>query len=51
MSMVLQHAQAISILKCVIEVGEGSSRLGVLLGGLALSFCDMFFTTRGGLGT
>ncbi len=31
MSMALQHAQAISILKSTIVIGKSSSRLGVLL--------------------
>jgi len=49
--MVLQCAQATSILKCVIEIGEASCRLGVLSGGPPLSLFDMLPTTRGGLGT
>ncbi len=32
--MASHQAHAISILKCAFVVGEGSSRLGILLGGL-----------------
>ncbi len=59
--MALQCAQAISILKRAVGVGEGSSRLGVLSGGLPfslfdmlgppLSLFDMLLATREGLGT
>jgi hypothetical protein len=47
----LQYAHVISILKCVVIIGEGSSKLGILLGGPPLSLFDMLFATRGGLGT
>jgi hypothetical protein len=35
----LQHAQAVSILRHVVVVGEGLSRLDVLLGALPLLRC------------
>jgi len=47
----LQRAQTICILKHVIVVSEGLSRLGVFLGGSPLSLFDMLLTTRGGSGT
>jgi hypothetical protein len=46
--MVLQHAHAVFILKCVIVVGEGFFRLGVLSRGPPLSLFDMFLTIGGG---
>ncbi len=59
--MALQHAQAISILRRAVVVGEGSPRLGVLSEGLPLSLIemlgpflslfDMLLVTRGGSGT
>ncbi len=49
--MVLQCAHVISILKCVVAIGEGSSRLSILSGGPSLSLFDMLLATRGGLGT
>jgi hypothetical protein len=45
--MVLQRAQAVSILKCVVEVSEGSSKLGVLSRGPPLSLFDMLLVIRG----
>ncbi len=39
--MTLQRAQAICILRRAVAVGNGSSRLGVLSGGLPLSLFDM----------
>jgi len=45
MSMVLQCAHAVSILKCVVAIGEGSSRLGILSGGPPLSLLDMLLGT------
>jgi hypothetical protein len=45
-SMVLQHA--IFILKCVVAVGEGSSKLCVLSGSPPFSLLDIFFATRKG---
>ncbi len=47
MSVALQHAEVTSILRCVIVVGEGSSRLDVL----SDSLFDMLLATGGGLGT
>jgi hypothetical protein len=47
----LQHAHAISILKRVIVVGEGFSRLGVLSRGSPLSLFDMLLTIGKGLET
>jgi hypothetical protein len=35
----------------VVAVGEGSSRLGVLSGGLSLSLFDMLFQAGGGFET
>ncbi len=49
--MALQHAKAISILKCAIAIGEGYSKLGVLSGGPPLSLFDMLLVIEGGLGT
>jgi len=40
-----------SILRCVIVISEGYSRLNVLLGGPSLSLFDMLLATRRGLGT
>jgi hypothetical protein len=47
----LQCAKAVSILKCVVEVGEGSSKLGILSGGLPLSLFDMLIVRREVSGT
>ncbi len=44
----LQHVQVVSILKCVVVVVEGSSRLYILLGTPPLSLFDMLFATREG---
>ncbi len=49
--MVLNHVQVVSILKHYFPIGEGSFRLGLLLGGLPLSLFDMLFMTRRGSGT
>jgi hypothetical protein len=49
--MALQHVQAISILRCVVIIGEGSFRLSVFLGSLPLSLFHMLLATKGGLGT
>jgi hypothetical protein len=46
--MALQCAYVISILRCVVIVGEGSSRLSILLRGPPFSLFDMFFVARGG---
>jgi hypothetical protein len=48
MSVVLQYARAIFILKHVIIVGEGSCKLGIFLKGPPLSLFDMFLATGGG---
>jgi hypothetical protein len=45
--MTLKCAQAISILRCVVVISEGSFRLNVLLRG---PLFEMLFTTKGGLG-
>jgi hypothetical protein len=45
--MVLQHAHVVSILICVITVGEGSSRLCILLGGFPFSLFDIFSRQEG----
>jgi hypothetical protein len=47
--MVLQHAHVVFILKCVIIVDEGFSRLSIILKGPPLLLFDMLFATRGGL--
>jgi len=47
----LEHAHVISILRRVVTVGEGSSRLGILSTGPPLSLFDMLLVTRGGSGT
>jgi hypothetical protein len=47
--MALQKVHAISISRRVVTVGEGSSRLGVLLSLPPLSY--MLQATDGGLGT
>ncbi len=49
--MTLQHAKAISILKCASAIGEGYSKLGVLSGGPPLSLFDMLLVIKRGLGT
>jgi len=43
--------QAIFILRRAVVVSEGSSMLGLLLGGSLLSLFDMLLMTGGGLGT
>jgi hypothetical protein len=43
--------QAIYILKCAIIICEGSSKVNVLSKGPSLFLFDVFFTTKGGLGT
>jgi len=43
----LQHAQVASILRRVVIIGEGSSRLGVLLGGSPISLFDMLLISGG----
>jgi hypothetical protein len=48
MFMALQHAQVVFILKLVIVVGEGSSRLNILLGAPPLSLFDILFTAEEG---
>jgi hypothetical protein len=45
-----QCAQMISILRCVVAIGDGFSRLGVLSRGPPFSFFDMFFVLKRGLG-
>jgi hypothetical protein len=47
-SMALQHVLVDSILKCVIGIGEVSSRLGIFSRGLLLSLFDMLLETKGG---
>ncbi len=47
----LQHVEVISILKHVVALGEGSSRLGLLSRSPPLSLFDMLFTRERGLGT
>jgi hypothetical protein len=49
--MAFEQMQAISILRRVVVVSEGSSMLGLLSGGPPLSLFDMLLLTRGGLGT
>jgi hypothetical protein len=49
--MVLQCAQVVSTLKCVVEVGEGSSKLGIFSRGPPLSLFDMLLVTRRVSGT
>jgi hypothetical protein len=46
-SMVLQCAHVVSILKCVVAIGEGFYKLGILSGGPPLSLFDMLLRTRG----
>ncbi len=46
-SMALQRAHRISILKRAFVIGEGSSRLSVLSGVLPLSLFHMLLATRG----
>ncbi len=41
----LQHAQVASILRRVVIICEGSSRLGVLSGGSPISLFDMLLMT------
>jgi hypothetical protein len=48
MLMTLHHAHVISILRCVVVIGEGSSRQGILSGGPPLSLFDMLLATRRG---
>jgi hypothetical protein len=50
-SIMLQCAQVVFILKCTIAIGEGLFRLGVLSKGLSFSLFDMFLAIEGGLGT
>jgi hypothetical protein len=38
----------VSILKCVVALGEGFCRLNILSGGLSLSLFDMFLATGEG---
>jgi hypothetical protein len=47
-SVVVQCAQVVSILKCAVVVGEGSSRLGLFSRGPPLSLFDMFLATGRG---
>ncbi len=49
--MALYRAYAISILKHVVVIGEGLSKLSVLLGGPPIFVFDMFFAIGRGLGT
>jgi hypothetical protein len=48
--MTLQHVHAVFILKQVV-IGEGLSRLNVLLGSPPLSLFDVFLVIGKGLGT
>jgi hypothetical protein len=48
--MVLQKTQIISISKWAVNVGEGSSRFGVLLSLCPLSLVDMLHATSGRFG-
>jgi hypothetical protein len=45
--MALQQMQVASILRRVVTIGEGSSRLNVFSSVLPLSLFDVFFVTRG----
>jgi hypothetical protein len=51
MLMMLQHVQAVSILRHVGTIGEGLSKLGILLRGPPLSLFDVLLATKVGLGT
>jgi len=52
MWVAIQHAEAVSILRSAVVVGEGSSRLDLLSEGPPLSLFDMLLATGGGgLGT
>jgi hypothetical protein len=44
-------AYAVSILRCAVAIGEGSSRLGLLSGDPLLSLFDMLLARGGGSGT
>jgi hypothetical protein len=46
-SMALQRAHVISILKRAIIISESFSRLSILLGALPLSLFDILLATRG----
>jgi hypothetical protein len=48
--VVLQHAHAISILRCVVVVGEGLFRLNILSNCPPLSLFDMLLMIGGGSG-
>ncbi len=41
----VQQAHAIYIMRQAVVVGEGSNRLGILIGGLPLSLYDMLLVT------
>ncbi len=47
----LQCAWVVFILRCVVAVDEGMSRLGILSEGPPLSLFDMLLATEGGPGT
>ncbi len=49
--MALQHVQVISILRHVVALGEGSSRLSLLSEGPPLPLFDMLLARERGLGT
>ncbi len=51
MLVVLQRAQAIFILRWGVVVGEGSSRLNILLESPPFSLFDMLLATGGGFET
>jgi hypothetical protein len=51
MSVALQYAHMVFILKRVAAIGEGSCKLSVLSGVPPLSLFDMLLATGGGLGT
>jgi hypothetical protein len=46
--VVLQQVQVVSILKHVVAIGKGSSKLGILIGGPPLSLFDMLLVIRRG---
>jgi hypothetical protein len=40
-----------SLFRCIVTIGEGSSKLDVISRGLSLSLFDMLLATKGGSGT
>ncbi len=45
--MALQRSQVVSISRCAVAVGEGSSRQSIFSGGPPLSLFDMLLATEG----